>query len=148
MGEWIPDPNFPDRIDLRQYRVNSEVTAEVQHTREDSQNIVSHTHVSHAEALTLTEEGADFADASAPSIHDVVGGEGAPMGNGAEAESKGKGKKGRGKGKGKKGDAANAGPNQEPEPDKPPTPLEKAKALKKVVFLDKPALSFIGSTFQ
>ena len=38
-GAFIPDPNFPDRIDLRQYLVNAETAAENARVREDSQAI-------------------------------------------------------------------------------------------------------------
>lgn len=57
-GEWIPDANFPDREDLRQYRVgNEEVTREVQNRREDTQEVGSTTELTSTEALLLTEDG-------------------------------------------------------------------------------------------
>jgi len=140
LGQYIDDPNFPGREDLRQYIVSSEVSKEAQHIREDEQQILSATRVSGAEALALTEEGADFSAASTPSIHDVLGFAAPPTvsdevkGGGKGKDGKGKRRGGKGKTKeGKDGDAENQ--ENEKLPDKPPTPLEKAVLLKKSVFL-------------
>ena len=72
LGEWIPDPNFPQREDLRQYKVNTDVASEVAHSREDIQSINATTAVSGTEALTLTEDGADFSEGAAPTIHSAL----------------------------------------------------------------------------
>ena len=82
-GDWIPDANFPDREDLRQYRVdNEEMTREVQSRREDTQEVGSTTELTPTEALLLTEEGADFSDKAIPTIHDVLGEVGAERSGG------------------------------------------------------------------
>ena len=130
-GDWVPDTNFPDREDLRKYRVgNFDVEKETQHRREDSQQIASTTGVSATEALMLTEEGADFASGTTPSIFDLCGGT-APTSTGGEPAAKSKGKA-----KAKPKAKPAAAPNGEPQPDKPLTPLQKANLLKKSVFLD------------
>ena len=140
LGEWIPDPNFPQREDLRQYKVNTDVASEVARTREDSQSINATTSVSATEALTLTEDGADFSEGAAPTIHDALrmpqlslgstsGGTGDEVGKG---KGKGKGRKGKGKGKNENGDGD---ANTESKPDKVLSPLDKAKLLRKSVFL-------------
>ena len=140
LGEYINDPNFPSREDLRQYIVNSETVQENQHVREDTQGVTSTTSVTPAEALTLTEDGAVFAAGAHPSIRDLV--VAAPPEEEPKKNSKGKGggKGGKGKNKGKKGninDGQGEGEGGDPEgvPDKPPTPLAKANILKKAVFL-------------
>ena len=135
-GEWIPDANFPDREDLRQYRVgNEEVTREVQNHREDTQEVGSTTELTSTEALLLTEDGADFSDKAVPSIHDVLGegvAERARRGDTTAPDPKAKAKaKPKPKAKASVGGAGDG----TPKPDKPITPLEKAVLLKKSVFL-------------
>ena len=133
-GEWIPDANFPDREDLRQYRVgNEEVTREVQNRREDTQEVGSTTELTSTEALLLTEDGADFSDRAVPSIHDVLGGGVAERaGDTTAPDPKAKAKaKPKPKAKASVGGAGDG----TPKPDKPITPLEKAVLLKKSVFL-------------
>ena len=137
LGEYINDPNFPSREDLRQYIVNSETVQENQHVREDTQAVNSTTSVTPVEALTLTEEGAVFAAGAHPSIRglveSVVPTEEEPKG---KTKGKGKGKTKGKKGKNKEGQAeGDGGTNPEEVPDKPPTPLAKAIILKKAVFL-------------
>ena len=140
LGEWIPDPNFPQREDLRQYKVNTDVASEVAHSREDIQSINATTAVSGTEALTLTEDGADFSEGAAPTIHSALrmpqlslgstgGGAGDEPGKG---KAKGKGRKGKGKGKNENGDGDG---NTETKPDKVLSPMDKAKLLRKSVFL-------------
>ena len=137
-GLYINDPNFPNREDLRQYRVNTEVSHEIAHSREDSQEMVSNTSLNPTEALALTEEGADFSTTAMPSMNEVLqvggnsGGGGGIHGDTAEAPAgKAKAKaKTKAKAKAKPGDNTS-----DPPPDKPQTPLDKAMALKKIVFL-------------
>ena len=142
-GAWIPDPNFPDRIDLRQYLVNAETAAENARVREDSQAITSRTSASAAEAISMTEDGADFSVHAAPTATALaaeLSGIEPPPQEPQQAAPKAKAKakpraKAKGKGKGGKGKAAGPEGEEEPEPDKVPTPLEKATTLKSKVFL-------------
>lgn len=150
LGEYINDPNFPSREDLRQYIVTGETVQENQHVREDTQAVTSTTSLTPGEALTLTEDGAVFAAGAHPSIrefaHDV-----APHDDDTR-RTKGGGKNKGGKGGGKTKTKTRKGNNKEQEggggegegkggeggegePDKPPTPLAKANILKKAVFL-------------
>ena len=148
LGQYIDDPNFPGREDLRQYIINAETSAEAARSREDVTNVSSTVSVTATEALTLTEPGSDLAMDNYPVITDFVTAGG---GGGSHPElpvdppqTKGNGK-GKGKGRGKprpKPKAAAAvggdqdGEPQQEDPDKPPTPLAKAIALKTKVFLD------------
>ncbi len=137
-GEYINDPNFPLREDLRQYLVNTETVQENQHTREDSQNLKGTTQLTPDEALGLTETGAVFAASETPGIHAltgvVLGGGGGEGGDGTPApKAKAKAKA---KAKNKKTETGENG--QDPEPDKPLSPLDKAGLLKKAVFLVLP----------
>ena len=90
--------------------------------------------------MTLTEDGADFSEGAAPTIHDALrmpqlslgstsGGTGDEVGKG---KGKGKGRKGKGKGRNENGDGD---ANTESKPDKVLSPLDKAKLLRKSVFL-------------
>jgi len=144
LGQYIRDPNFPDREDLIQYIVNSETSAENAHTREDSQNLRSTTSLSTEEALGLTENGSVFGASATPGLRelaDVVINE--PSNgevNNGKAKAKGKAKtKGKAKAKAMAmitdGTVEGDAPNEQAVPDKPPTPLEKAVLLKKSVFL-------------
>lgn len=146
-GEFICDPNFPLREDLRQYLVNTETIQENQHAREDEQTMRGTTQLGAEEALSLTETGSVFGVNETPGIHALAGvvlGQGQGEGQGDQGKGKGKTKKGKGKGKNKgKGKGQNTtgedgDENGEGEPDKPPTPLEKAGLLKKAVFLVLP----------
>ena len=132
-GAYIQDPNFPGREDLYQYVINQETSAEMAHTREDSQEVSSAAVLEGQEALALTEDGCDFAANTAPTIRSLmndlggVAGEAPAAGPTPKAKAtarKGKGK-GKGQSKGKEGDTDKA-----PEPDKLPTPLAKATTLK------------------
>lgn len=147
LGEFVADPNFPDRVDLRRYIVNAEISKKSQRIREDSQQVGSRMRVSAEEGLLLTEAGGDFAAGNTPTIQSLIG-LGASVADGAgetppPAKGKGKGKKGKGKsGKSQPtptvqdgGDSGEAGGDPPNDPTKPPTPLEKANLLKKSVFL-------------
>ena len=143
-GAFIPDPNFPNKVEYRQYYVNSETAKEVAKTREDLQTVSSRTAATAAEALELTTEGGDFSAGAVPGIGDVagmVGGMAAIPGGGQalpapKAEPKRRGRKGGGKG-GKNGENPADGT---PQPDKVATPLEKANLLKTKVL---PSLDLI-----
>ena len=50
-GDYIDDPNFPGREDLRQYIIHAETSKEDAHTRQDTQQVNSRTTVSATEAL-------------------------------------------------------------------------------------------------
>ena len=146
-GAFIADPNFPQRVDLRKYVINTEVEAERLRSREDSNELVSTSSLTGQEALPLTEAGADFSNVAVPQISAILGLPSTSVGGGGgsgdagntQQEKGGKGKGGRRRtGKGKnKGQVAGGGDGgeQEPEPDKPPTPLEKAAQLQKSVLL-------------
>ena len=143
-GDFIPDPNFPSREDLRQYIIHQETSAEVARTREDSQDVTSRVDVDNTEALALTEEGCDFAHNTGPTIHGLMGEGGVGVGQPAVPGEKGgkggrtaKAAKGRGRGRGGKGEGDQS--KETPDPDKLPTPLAKATALKSKVLL----ISFI-----
>ena len=143
-GAFIPDPNFPDRVDLRQYLVNAETAAENARVREDAQAITARAAVSAPEAISLAEDGADFSVHAAPTVRSLTaelsGLEAPPQEHNqqpdpkakakAKPRPKAKGGKGKGKGKATGGEGENG-----PEPDKVPTALEKATALKSKVFL-------------
>ena len=138
-GLYINDPNFPNREDLRQYRVNMEVSHEIAHSREDSQEMVSNTSLNPTEALALTEEGADFSTTAMPSMNEVlqVGGNSGGSGGGIHGDTA-EAPAGNAKAKAKTKAKAKAKPGDntsDPPPDKPQTPLDKAMALKKIVFL-------------
>ena len=136
-GLYINDPNFPNREDLRQYRVNMEVSHEVAHSREDTQEMVSNTSLNTTEALALTEEGADFSGIAVPSLNDVLGLGGSSGGGGGSGETPAA-PAGKSKAKAKTKAKAKAKPGDDttdPPPDKPQSPLDKAVALKKIVFL-------------
>lgn len=145
LGEYICDPNFPSREDLRQYIVNSETVQENQHVREDTQAVTSTTSLTPVEALTLTEEGAVFAAGAHPSIREFAH-EAAPRDDDTRKTRKG-GAKGGGKTKtktktktntqegGEGGEGGEKPEGGDEKPDKPPTPLQKAITLKKAVFL-------------
>lgn len=134
-GAYIDDPNFPGREDLRQYIINSETSAEVARTREDSQRVSSTAELDGAEALALTEDGCDFASNTGPNIRSLMGELGGaagdpPAGPAPKAKGTRKGKgKGKGQGRAGRGDGGD-GDNAETEPDKLPTPLAKATSLK------------------
>eukprot|EP00435_Cladocopium_sp_Y103_P029798 s303_g7.t1 len=138
-GAWIADPNFPDRIDLRQYVVHTETSGEDSRVREDSQAINSTTSATPAEAMTMLDDGNDFAMNTAPTVRslasELAGLPPAPAAEpkhaGPQAKPKAKPKaKPRG-GKPKKGEEANTGEgDKDTPPDRLPTPLEKAKLLK------------------
>lgn len=144
LGQYIDDPNFPGREDLRQYIINAETSAETARVREDVQQVGSRMSVTGTEALALTEAGCDFAFDSHPSIKGisqdlgVVAAPGevpAPTGNGEtkkKGRAKGKAKAKAGAGDKNKGDDQEGGEGEEKDnqPDKPPTPLAKAVALK------------------
>ena len=139
-GQYISDPNFPSREDLRQYIIHQETSAEVARTREDSQDVTSRVDVDNTEALALTEEGCDFAANTGPTIHGLMGEGGVGVGqpvvpgeNGGKGGRHGRGPKGRGRGDKKKGDGDQS--KETPDPDKLPTPLAKATALKSKVLL-------------
>ncbi len=145
-GDYIDDPNFPGREDLRQYIIHAETSKEDAHTRQDTQQINSRTTVSASEALSLTEEGADFS-AAHPSIRDLatelggaVGGATGAVGLGTDQGKGAKGKGGKGRRRKGKGEAAAEGggtePKDDPEPAKTLTPLAKAIALKGKVLLN------------
>ena len=153
-GQFIDDPNFPGREDLRQYIINSETSKEDSHTRQDIQQINSKTGVTTTEALSLTEDGCDFSAAN-PTIHDLAGGvagHGAggtnPTNTGGSDPQKGEGKgKGKNKGRKGKGKGETKGKNgDDPEPDKPLTPLAKAIALKGKVLLNTIFIYFLVRT--
>ncbi|CAL1128802.1 unnamed protein product [Cladocopium goreaui] len=136
-GLYINDPNFPNREDLRQYRVNMEVSHEIAHSREDSQEMVSNTSLNPTEALALTEEGADFSTTAMPSMNEVlqVGGNSGGSGGGIHGDTA-EAPAGNAKAKAKTKAKAKAKPGDntsDPPPDKPQTPLDKAMALKKIV---------------
>ncbi len=140
LGQYIRDPNFPDREDLIQYIVNSETSQENAHSREDSQNLRSTTRMSTEEGLGLTESGSVFGASATPGLRELADESMADPSNGGgdppQAKAKAKGKaKGKAKAKAMPTDdnPENGAPQEEP--DKPPTPLEKAVLLKKAVFL-------------
>ena len=134
-GQYIDDPNFPGREDLRQYIINAETSAETARVREDVQQVGSKMAVSATEALSLTEPGCDFALDSHPSIKAIgndLGSVVTPTGDAVVPGEGGKRPKQRAKAKAKAKAAAAAegDPPKPEEPDKPPTPLAKAMALK------------------
>lgn len=146
-GSWIPDPNFPNREDLRQYFINASTEAEMARVREDRQNIRSTTTLTAAQYINMLEEGGDFAHMATPNIRDLhddvrraLGGLPAP--NDPDPEPKAKANKtknktkgaGKGKGKGGKG-GENAGGEGGDQGDTLPSPLHKANLLKSKVFL-------------
>lgn len=141
LGHYINDPNFPDRVDLRQYLVNNEVMREVRHVREDSQSVTSRTALNGNEAVALTENGMEF-DGTGPNVGDVVGGglSAAPVPAvqppSADPTSKTKAKPKR-KPKAKAAASTTNGEAGEADTEvvTPPTALEKAKKLEKAVFL-------------
>jgi len=147
-GQFIDDPNFPGREDLRQYIINSETSKEDSNTRQNIQQINSVTGVSTTEALSLTEDGCDFSAAN-PTILGLTGaGHGTstnPADTTSQANTKGgdgnpKNRRRKGRGKGGKGETGENGQDGDEkakgeQPDKPLTPLAKAVALKARVFL-------------
>ena len=147
-GQYISDPNFPTREDLRQYIIHQETSAEVARTREDSQDVTSRVDVDNTEALAVTEEGCDFADNTGPTIHGLMSEGGVGVGEpvvtgdrGGKGGRHGRVPKGRGRGRGKGGDGDQS--RETPDPDKLPTPLAKATALKSKVLLI--SLTVVGS---
>ena len=72
-GAYIADPNFPSRVDLRRYVINTEVAANRERLREDSSELTSRSSLNGQEALPLTEQGADFSYAAAPGINALIG---------------------------------------------------------------------------
>ena len=139
LGEYVADPIFPDRVDLRRYIVNAEISKKSQHIREDSQQVGSTMRVTAEEGLLLTEDGGDFASGNTPTIQSLMG-KGVVEGTGGTPPPTIAPKK-RAKAKAKSQpnppapDGAAPGEPTDPEPTKPPTPLEKAILLKKSVFL-------------
>lgn len=139
-GQFIEDPNFPGREDLRLYLVNSEVSQASSSIREDVQSINTRGGATTDEAMTLIEDGADFSSTALPTIQEVLGGTPPEVPQGQpDAKGKGKGKRTR-KTKGKQTEGQvneneNTKPEGEQQGDKVPTPLEKAMALKKAVCL-------------
>ena len=133
-GQYICDPNFPERVDLRQYIVNNEVSSELARAREDEQKVASTAQLDGTEALSLTEPGCDFAVDAAPTIHGLVGDLAGAVPTAASLEPEAK-KRARGKAKAKGQAKPGETGEGEPEPDKPKTPLQKAQALKTKVFL-------------
>ncbi|CAK9018454.1 Nipped-B-like protein B [Durusdinium trenchii] len=137
-GQFIEDPNFPGREDLRLYLVNSEVSQASSSIREDVQSINTRGGATTDEAMTLIEDGADFSSTALPTIQEVLGGTPPEVPQGQpDAKGKGKGKRTR-KTKGKQTEGQvneneNTKPEGEQQGDKVPTPLEKAMALKKAV---------------
>eukprot|EP00435_Cladocopium_sp_Y103_P025376 s3284_g6.t1 len=132
-GAYIQDPNFPGREDLYQYLINQETSAEVAHTREDSQEVSSSAVVDGQEALALTEDGCDFAANTAPTIRSLMtdlGGAAGEAPTGPTPKAKAGTRKGKGKGKGQNKGKEGETENQKPDPDKLPTPLAKATTLK------------------
>ena len=150
-GEYIDDPNFPGREDLRQYIVRAETSSTAARTREDVQQVNSTTQATPAEALSLTEPGCDFAN-EGPTIHSLgadLTGATAPSSDQTQGPGKAKGKgrakaKAKGQSKGTKGTGGEGDHDNQPPPDKIPEPLAKANQLKVKVFLDsqKPQDSF------
>ena len=137
-GAYTCDPNFPDRVDLRQYHVHLETTGEDLRLRENSQSITARATVSAEEALSMADAGCDFGADTAPTLGEFQGTLPVPTATpGGAAEPKAKGKA-RGKAKAKPKAAAASGADTgeggDP-PDVPPTPLEKAKKLATKVFL-------------
>ena len=153
-GAYIPDPNFPDRLDLRQYVVHTETSAEDARVREDTQAMNSTTTATAAEAMPMLEEGNDFAINTAPTVRSITSElaglpplPATPNQTGPQAKPKPKPKP-RG-GKAKKGEEGNMGEgDKETPPDRVPTPLEKAKLLKTKVFLVSIFVSFKKAAIQ
>ena len=140
-GRYTVDPNFPQREDLRLYLVHDKIALDNSNVREDSQQVRGFARLDGHEALSLTDDGADFAS-QAPSIpapatlmstQGLQAALGEKAGD-AEPKAKAKGKPRARKAKGKA--ATEEDPNApSPEPVVPKTPLEKATALKKTVHL-------------
>ena len=143
LGQFISDPNFPEREDLRQYLVNTEVSSEISNIRQNSQSLASNTALSSTEALALTEDGADFGSGGVPTVADVVGYTGSMMGGNGDGQGDQKGGKGGRKNKntgkggagGKSGKGGRGKGEGEDAEVKPLSPLEKANLLKKAVSL-------------
>ena len=141
LGEYVADPNFPDRVDLRRYIVNAEISKKSQHIREDSQQVGSKMHVTAEEGLMLTEAGGDFAAGNTPTIRSLMGSGASDVGGTPKPPPPTKEPKRKAKAKAKThpnppNDGGIPGEDgADPQPDKPPTPLEKAILLKKSVFL-------------
>ena len=145
---FIPDPNFPDRVDLRQYVIHQETTSEEVRSRENTQTMHATTRVTHDEALPMLEDGNEFSANNTPTIHglnsELSGTPFAPATAPGTTEPSAKAK-GKGKGRAKAKPKAKPGANGEdgagsedaggPPPDKPSSPLEKAKLLKTKVSL-------------
>ena len=129
-GQWIGDPNFPERQDLRQYCINSETTRELARVREDSQNLTSRVEVTADEASEFLTPGGDFAVDQAPTVPEWACAPCVPAPHLPAEVGKGKGKgQKRKKGKDADGEVANT------QPDKPKSPLEKALLLQRGVLL-------------
>ena len=127
-GDYINDPNFPDRKDLRRYILNTELTRTKTDLRSAETSLSSKARVETSEAMALTEEGSDFSHAStsAPTFASLLGAVTAPTPVDPVAKPKPRTRKGK-----KEQEAGNG----EPVPVVPPTPLEKANLTKKAVTL-------------
>ena len=66
-GRYTVDPNFPQREDLRLYLAHDKIALDNSNVREDSQQVRGFARLDGHEALSLTDDGADFAS-QAPSI--------------------------------------------------------------------------------
>ncbi|CAK9093804.1 unnamed protein product [Durusdinium trenchii] len=134
-GMFIPDPNFPDDEELRQYIMVDEITRSHTDISETSQTLRGRTDLSGSEALLLTEQGALFS-AEGMELPQLGNRENGPPSTVEEdGKAKGKGKKGKGKGKGggEKGKGKDCQEEGGGENVKVVTPLQKAQALSKSV---------------
>ena len=155
------DPNFPGNKELRQYEVVDEVSKTNTHSVEISQIMQGVSQLTPQEARSCTEAGqtevvfvnhdgfalrgsAFMQQGNAPSaagvIADMMGVAPASNAENEPAESKGKGKQrrkgGKNAAKGKGAETGKGGDDSTPPPAAPTTPMAKAKALSKAVFLD------------
>ena len=136
-GMFIPDPNFPDDEELRQYIMVDEITRSHTDISETSQTLRGRTDLSGSEALLLTEQGALFSaeGLELPPLGKRENGPPSTVEEDGKAKGKGKKGKGRGKGGGEKGQGKDCQEEGGGENVKVVTPLQKAQALSKSVFL-------------
>lgn len=140
-GNYFNDPNFPNRVDLRRYILNTELTRTKTDLRSNETSLSSRARLETHEAMAMAEDGADFSHAStaAPSFATLLGALPSPSAptetgnNDVQPNEKGK------KPRRKKGETpaappgGNPGGNPDPPPVVPLTPLQKANTTKKHV---------------
>ena len=133
-GAWVPDENFPERVDLRQYVVHIETTGEDNRIRDDVQSLTATASTTAEDAIPMLDNGNAFAMDSAPTVKSFAAeSTGVDPATPALPEPKAK-SKARGKAKAKAKGVGKGEDPENPEPDLPPTPIEKAKKLANKVF--------------